>query len=242
MRTKRSKPNILVLDIEWRPTKAWVWRPWDETVMPDQIIDDGGILCVGMKWFGRRETFFFSEWEHGKKRMLRETKKLMAAADAIVTYNGDKYDLPKLNGEFLRYGFAPPATPTSIDLIKTVKKLGYFMNRLAFIGPFLGLGGKVSHEGFSLWTKVLARNPAAINRMTRYCIKDVLLTEKLYKKILPFIRNHPYMASTPRTCCGACQSKRVQSRGTRRTKSCIIQRVQCKDCGSWQDGTRQVVK
>lgn len=210
--------------------------------MPDQIIDDGGVLCVGMKWLGKRDRFFFSEWEHGKKKMLRETRKLLCAADAIVTYNGDKYDLPKLNGEFLRHGIAPPPTPTSIDLIKTVKKLGYFMNRLAFIGPFLNLGGKISHEGFSLWTKVLAGNQVAIKRMTRYCIGDVLLTERLYKKVLPFIKSHPYMRDTPRTCCGACGSKRLQSRGCRRTKACIIQRIQCFSCGSWQEGKRELVK
>jgi hypothetical protein len=233
--------NILILDIEWRPTKAWVWRAWDETVQPDQIIDDGGVLCVGLKWLGKRKRYIFSEWEHGKKGMLKETHAMLSQADAVVTYNGDKYDLPKLNGEFLRYGFPSPPAPTSIDLIKTVKKLGFFMNRLAFIGPFLGLGGKVSHEGFSLWTKVMKGDEAAIKRMTRYCLKDITLTEQLYKRVRPYIRNHPYMGNTSPKCCGACGSKQLQSRGVRRTKAFRIQRLHCQGCGSWQDGKREKV-
>lgn len=234
--------KILVLDIEWAPTKAWVWRPWDETVMPDQIIEDGGVLCVGMKWVGQRERFIFSDWEHGKKKMLKAVHEFLSSADAVVTYNGDRYDIPKLNGEFCRYGFTPPPPPTSIDLIKTVKKLGYFMNRLAFIGPFLGLGKKTKHEGFDLWVKTLAGDESAIKRMTRYCLGDVSLTERLYKKVLPFIKDHPYMGENPRNACGACKSKRLQSRGYRRTKAFKIQRVQCSDCGSWQTGTRTQVK
>jgi hypothetical protein len=236
------KPDkVLILDIEWRPTKAWVWRPWDETVMPDQIIEDGGILCIGMKWFKKREKFFFSDWQHGKKKMLQGVHDLLSQANAVVTYNGDKYDLPKINGEFLRYNFPPPPQLTSIDLIKSIKKLGYFMNRLAFIGPFLGLGGKTKHEGFDLWTKVIAGDKMAEQRMERYCKRDVALTEKLYDKILPYIKNHPHLGGISNLACGACGSKRLQSRGYRRTKTFRIQRVHCIGCGSWQDGKREKV-
>ena len=234
--------KILILDIEWRPVKALVWRAWDETVSPEQILEDGGVLCVGLKWLGKKEKWLFSEWEHGKKRMLRGVHKMLSEADAVVTYNGDKYDLPKLNGEFLRYGFRPPNPPTSIDLIKTIKKLGFFMNRLAFIGPFLGLGGKVSHEGFELWVKVMNRDERAIKKMTRYALKDVTLTEKLYKRIRPFIMNHPHLGEMSSRKCGACGSNKVQSRGYRRTRANRIQRLQCQACGSWRDGTKEKVK
>lgn len=232
-----SRPKILVLDIEWKPAKVWVWRAWDENVNPEQVIDAGGLLCVGMKWVGGK-SHFYSEWEHGIKGMLRETHRLMSEADAIVTQNGNKYDLPKLAGEFCRYGFHPVAPPTSIDLRDTTKSLGLFMSRLAFIGPFFKMGKKVEHEGFALWTKVMAGCEKAQKRMARYCMGDVRLQEKMYLRLLPYIKNHPYLGNTNRGCCGACGSKRMILRGFRRTKANKIQRLQCNDCGSWQSGAK----
>jgi hypothetical protein len=45
------------------------------------------------------------------------------------------------------------------------------MNRLAFIGPFLGIGAKLEHEGFALWKKVMDGDENAQRRMSRYCSK-----------------------------------------------------------------------
>ncbi len=237
--TRKYEPKILVLDIEWRPTKAYVWQAWDENIHPEKIIEHGGLLCVGYKWRGKRKTHILSEWEHGHQGMVEGIHAAISEADAVVTYNGDKYDIPKLNGEFLLAGLAPPPPCTSIDLIKTVRKFGYFMNRLGFIGPFLGLGQKVEHEGMALWTKVEAGNRDAQRRMSRYCKQDVDLTEKLYEKVLPYIRNHPHLGLTEREACGACGSKNTQRRGFRYTKAFRIQRIQCTDCGSWHDGQKK---
>lgn len=233
-------PKILVLDIETKPTLAYVWRAWDENVGHDQVMEPGGLLCWSAKWVGQKEKFFYSEWEHGPITMLAELRELLTEADAVVTYNGDKFDLPIIWGEFLLAGLKAPAPPTSIDVIKTIKKLGFLMNRLAYIGPLLQVGGKLKHEGFNLWKKVMAGDEAAQRRMKRYNIQDVVLLEKLYKKILPFIKNHPHLGDK-RHECGACGSNHVQSRGFRRTKYFRIQRLQCQACGSWQEGSRTKV-
>ena len=231
--------RILLLDIEWKPTKAYVWQPWQENITPEKILEHGGLLCVGVKWFGGKETEVYTEWEHGHDGMVRAVHTLLHEADAVVTYNGDKYDLKKLEGEFLLAKLPPPPPPTSIDCLKAVKKFGFFMNRLGFVAPFLGLGGKLEHEGMALWTKVDKGDPKAQKKMAKYCAQDVILLEKLYKRIRPYIRNHPHTGKTKGIACGACRSERLQSRGVRRTKMFKIQRIQCQDCGSWQDGKRE---
>lgn len=234
--------KILILDIETRPAQAYIWRAYGEqNVGVEQIIDAGSIICVGYKWLGQKETRLVSEWEHGQQAMLREIWEAMDEADAVITYNGDKFDLPKLQGEFLLAGLGPTPPVTSIDVVKAVRKFGYFVNRLAFIGPFLGVGAKVKHEGFDLWVKVMEGNEPAQRRMARYCKQDVKLLEKLYLKVRPFIRNHPHMGKVAGHECGACGSTHVQSRGYRRTRSFRIQRLQCQACGSWQDGKREKV-
>jgi len=234
--------KILTIDIETKPTTAFVWRAFKENISPDQVIDGGGIMCFGAKWLGSNEKIFYSEWEHGHQAMIEAAHKLLSEADAVVTFNGDRFDLPKLTGEFVLAGLDPVPPLTSIDTIKTVKKLGLFMNRLAFVGPYLNIGKKVKHEGFDLWIKVMAGDERAQARMKRYCVQDVALTEKLYKKLRPFIKNHPHLGNTLSTACGACGSHKVQSRGYRRTKSFRIQRIHCQSCGSWHDGKREKIK
>ena len=197
---------------------------------------------MGLKWLGEKETFLFSDWEHGHRKMLEETHKMLTEAEAVVTYNGDKYDLRKLDGEFMLHGLPPVPPPTSIDCLKAVRKFGFFMNRLAFIGPFLGIGKKLEHEGMSLWVKVNEGDDKARKKMAKYCIQDVILLEKLYKKIRPYIRNHPRTKKTTGHSCGACGSKKLQSRGYRYTKMFKIQRIQCQSCGSWSDGKREGLK
>lgn len=228
--------KILILDIETAPIKAYVWRLWDQNVGLNQIIDNGGIICVGAKWYGDKECFLYSDWEHGHVEMLKQVWLLMNEADAIVTYNGNKFDLPKLRGEFLVEGFGSPPPLTSIDIYKVVKGLGFISSKLAFVGPLLQVGAKMKHQGFELWSKVVDGDKPSQNKMGRYCIQDVRLLEKVYHKIKPYIKDHPFLGS--RSACGACDGKVLHSRGYRRTKTFKIQRLQCQSCGSWSDGKR----
>lgn len=234
-----KKPKVLVLDIETKPAVAYVWSLKSEiTIGLDQLISPSSVLCFGAKWFGSSEKFFYSEWEHGSETMIREAHKLMSEADAIVTYNGDRFDIPKLTGEFVLNGLEPPPPLTSIDIYKTVRKLGLTSSKLAFVGPYLSLGKKKSHEGFTLWSKVIDGDEKARKRMKTYCLGDVILTDRVYRHLRPFIRNHPHLGMVGKRSCGACGSSKVHSRGYRRTKAFRVQSLQCQDCGSWFDGVR----
>ena len=231
--------KTLVIDIETRPTTAYVWDLWDVNISLDQIVDPGGVLCFGAKWLHDKKTIFFSDWQHGHTRMVKEAHKLLSEAEAVITYNGDKFDLPKLKGEFLIANLSPPPPLTSIDVIKSIRKLGLLSNKLGFVGPFISAGEKVKHEGFSLWKNVIDGNKTAQKKMQTYCLQDVLLLESVYNKLLPYIHNHPRLIDSSAEACGACGKHRLQRRGVRRTKAFTIQRMQCQACGSWRDGERK---
>lgn len=234
--------KILLLDIETRPAQAYIWRAYGEqNVSVDQLIDAGGVICVGAKWLGEKTTYLYSDWEHGHVEMLIAIHEMLSHADAVVTYNGDRFDLPKLQGEFLLNGLGPTPPCTSIDIIKSVRKFGFFMNKLAFIGPLLSQGSKVDTGGFSLWTGVMGGDHKAEKKMAKYCIQDVVLLEKLYLRVRPFIKNHPHLGKVGAHECGACGSGKMHSRGSRRTKAFKIQRLQCQACGSWMDGVRKKI-
>lgn len=230
--------RILFYDIEWKPATAYVWKMWDENISPDQLIDEGGLLCFSAVWSDKpKDVIFYSEWGDGHQAMVEALHALFSEADAVVGYNNKKYDDRKAYGEFILAGLTPPPPLTSIDLLQTVKQMGFVMNRLAYIGPLLSVGEKIKNEGFRLWRSVMEGDVAAQKRMQRYCIQDSLLLVKLYNKVRPFIKNHPFLGD--RAACGSCDGKVLHKRGYRRTKAFRIERLVCTSCGSWQDGKRE---
>lgn len=236
-----DEPRILFLDIETAPAVVYSWSLFDVTVGIDQIISPGGTICFGAMWKGERKVHFWSDWQHGHEEMVKAAHRLFSEADAVVTYNGDKFDLPKLQGEFITANLPPPPPATSIDVYKAVKKLGLLSNKLAFVGPLLTGDDKIKHEGFRLWSKVMDGDATAQKKMQRYCAQDVKLLEQVYDRVRPYIRNHPTLGFRSAAACGVCGSTRTQRRGVRRTKASFIERIQCCDCGAWSDGRRSAV-
>ena len=241
----RAKPKVLLLDIETAPAIAYVWSLYDDGIPLDRLIRPGRTLCWAAKWLGQPETYFDAEWNYTNPRdMFKGIHALMSQADAICTYNGDKFDLPKLMGGFVEHKLPPPPPVASIDLYKTVKTMGWTSGKLAHVAPLLRIGSKVKHEGFGLWTKVMNYDPAAQKRMERYNKGDVRLLDRLYRVLQPYVKTHPYLGEfgSAKAECPRCGSRNVQARGWRRTRLFRVQRVQCQSCGGWHDGRREKVK
>lgn len=235
-------PKVLILDVETKPALAYVWGLFDQNIGLNQMVSPSRIICFSAKWEGERDIFFHSDWIDGHVEMVKKAHEYISEADAVVGYNSDSFDLKKLFGEFLLCDLKAPPPVTSIDLLKSVKKLGLQSNKLAYVGPFLGIGNKIKNEGFELWRAVIDGDASAQRKMERYNVGDVRLTERLYKKIKPYIKNHPHLGKVKSGACGACGSTHIHSRGYRRTKYFRIQRLQCQSCGSWADGKREGVK
>ena len=230
--TKGQVVRILGLDIETAPALVYTFSLRDTTIGVDQIVKPGRVLCWSAKWFGEKKVHYCDE-RSGKKKMLEAIKELMTSADAVVTYNGDGFDLQKLNGEFV-YHRIPPCPPlTSIDLWKTTKSLGYDSGKLAFLVRHLKIGEKVKNAGFPLWVGCMNGDEKCWRDMRQYNITDTALLEDAYNILRPYIKNHPRMGPG----CPVCQSTKSQARGVRRTRATITQRMQCQDCGAWFAGS-----
>lgn len=238
--------KILVLDIETKPATAYVWRLFDETVGLEQLIAPSQIIAVGAKWYGRPTMYYKDVWKKGRGKdgsrggMLCMAHDLMSQADAIVTFNGDKFDIPKLVGEFAEVGLPPLPPIASIDVRKTTSKMGYTSGKLAHVAPLLGCGSKRENSGFRLWREYLEGDPAARKEMRLYNLQDVRVLEDVYTKVRPFIKTHPYLAGD-RGLCPHCGSSKVHRKGVRRTKSFWIDRLHCQNCGAWSDGSRRKI-
>jgi uncharacterized protein YprB with RNaseH-like and TPR domain len=135
-----NEPRILLLDIETKPALVYSFGIRDQHIQHGQIKEDGGTICVGLKWAGERKVTVLSEWEHGYQAMLDGVHQALSECDAVATYNGASFDIPKLWGNFAVAGMMPPPPPTQIDIYKAVRKLGFICNKLAYVAPLLDWG------------------------------------------------------------------------------------------------------
>ena len=77
------------------------------------------------------------------------------------------------------------------------------------------------------------------NKMLRYCKHDVTLLERLYIKLLPFMRNHPNISvytDDLNPQCNVCGSDKIRKDGKTRLSAGIYQTYQCNKCGKWFRG------
>jgi DNA polymerase elongation subunit (family B) len=195
-------------------------------------------MCWAAKWQGETKIYFDSVFRSTPKTMAKGIHKLIEAADMVVHFNGTHFDIPTLNKEFLLHGI-PPASPVcELDLLKVArKKFRFPSNKLDYMAQRLGLGEKYLHKGHDLWVGCMAKNPKDWVTMEKYNKHDVVLLERLYNKLRPWMSGHlNYSTLTESTVCPGCGSKSFQKRGYAYSQSSKYQRYQCKECYGWFRG------
>lgn len=235
--------RILAIDIETVPNLAYVWRLWQTDVSPAMLVKAHEVLCLAAKWVGEPEVFFMPSERLGvplKEEMLAQVHALMDEADAVMHWNGTKFDIPHLNREFLLAGMKPPSPVAQIDLMLVAKKHFRFpSNKLEHVAEALGIGKKKQTGGFKLWLDCMAGDEKAWATMEKYNKQDVLLLEEAYNKLLPWVHSGPNRNLFDEKGCPVCGSAKIQKRGMSRTKASSYQRYQCMDCGAWFRDTKR---
>ena len=232
--------RLLVLDIETRPNLAYVWGLWNQNVNIQLIKEEASMLCWAAKWVGKHKVTFRSVHSDGKEDMLQDLWGMLNEADAVIHFNGKRFDIPHINREFFEAEMDPPSPYKQIDLLATARKRFKFpSNKLEFIVNTIGIGEKLKHEGFDLWVRCMAGEESAWKLMRQYNIHDVALTELLYERLKPWLYNVPsFAAYAQKRICPACGSESLQSRGFAYTQQSKYRRYQCTDCGKWSRDTQ----
>jgi DNA polymerase elongation subunit (family B)/predicted RNA-binding Zn-ribbon protein involved in translation (DUF1610 family) len=234
--------RILLLDIETSPNTAHVWGLYNQNVSLNQLMESSYVMCWAAKWLGEDEVFFSSKMETTQRKMIKKIHTLLEEADAVIHYNGTKFDIPTLNKEFLLLGLTPPSPYKEIDLLKTSRsKFKFPSNKLDYVAQALGLGEKVKHIGHELWIRCMNKDKAAWKMMKEYNIQDVILLEKVYEKMLSWIRNHPnHNGFTDSVVCPNCGGSNLIKKGLSCNTNTVYQRLLCKDCGKWSRSNKQM--
>lgn len=238
------KPKVIVLDIETCPIEAWTWGIWEQNVGLEMIKDDWSILAYAVKPVGGKPIYRDTGGRGVKKVrddsvILLELWAMLDEADIVITQNGKAFDIKKINARMVSLGM-PPYSPIRIvdTLLEAKKHFAFTSNKLAWLSRLTDERKSEHREfpGFELWKECLADNPRAWAEMKKYNVQDVVATEKLYYKLLPWMTGHPNMAMYADgevIRCPKCASPDVHSRGYVHSQAGTYQRYCCQKCGGW---------
>jgi hypothetical protein len=164
----------------------------------------------------------------------------MDEADIIVTQNGDRFDLPKLNTKFLKWRLNPPAHYLTVDTLSSARAtFGNTYNNLNELARWLGLNVEKTKMTIDDWKACLTNDQAAddaLGHMLAYCMRDVApLLEDVYLTMLPYIKKHPNLgifADHAGDVCPKCESDNLVWGGNYATPEGLWKAFRCADCGA----------
>lgn len=233
-------PRILLLDVETFPNTAYVWRFFKENVGAKQVIDYSTLASYACKWLGEEEIYYDDKRDKTEKELLGSLLEFLDEADIVVAHNGDKFDLPTIQGRALASGLKPPSPYRTVDtLLVSRYEFNFPANSLEHLALILGVKKKDDHKkfpGFELWEQCMQNNLEAWDEMEKYNIQDVHTLEEIYLLMRPYMRRHPNVAvnlEDERVLCPKCGSDHIQWRGYITTNLSKYKRFQCQDCFGW---------
>jgi uncharacterized protein YprB with RNaseH-like and TPR domain len=233
--TKRKR---LFFDIETSPNIGLFWEAgWKKNIDYSNIIKERAIICICWKWEDEKVVH---EWhwdsKQNDKTLLQNFIKVANEADEMVGHNGDKFDLAWIRTRCLYHKIEMFPKYKTIDTLKVARSAFRFnSNKLNYIADFLGLGQKIKTE-FGLWKDiVLHKDKNAMDKMIKYCKKDVILLEQVFKLLnnhIPPKTHYGVKFGGDRGSCPECGSDDliVSNRPITATGVRKIQ-YRCKTCG-----------
>jgi hypothetical protein len=197
-------------------------------------------MSFAYKWLGDPQVHYYDVQYSDEKTILPYLMEALDAADIVVAHNGNKFDLPTIQGRALVAGLRPPAPYKIVDTLLVARyEFNFPANSLEYLSTILDVEKKDGHKnfpGFELWNECLKGNPAAWEEMKKYNIQDVVTLEEIYLKMRPWMKRHPNVGvydDLTGPVCPKCGSNHIQYRGYSHTNVGRYHRFQCNDCGGW---------
>lgn len=232
----QTKFKRLFLDIETSPCIVYSWGTGYNLTLPhDNIITERAIICACWKWEGERGVSS-AIWnsQHDDAWLLKNLIHRLNQADEIVAHNGSHFDLPWIRTRALKHGIPCNWNFKVFDtLVEARRRLYLNSNSLDYISKFLDRKGKTKTD-FSWWIDVMNDKPGALDRMVRYCKRDVRELEAVFHRISTHLGHKTHRGvqeGGSKWQCPLCGSAKVSPHKPRTTAAGTIQhQMQCGKC------------
>jgi len=244
--TKGSTRRRLFFDIETSPNIGLFWQAgYKKNIDYSNIIQERAIICICYKWEDEKQVHSL-QWDsrQSDKKMLIDFIKVANQAVEMVGHNGDKFDLAWIRTRCVFHRIDMFPKYLTIDTLKVARaKFRFNSNKLDYIAEYLGLGNKIKTE-FCLWKDILLRkDKVAMEKMVKYCKKDVTLLEDVFKILNPHIEpktHYGVFVGEKRTTCPECGSDDLVKKDRRILTSGLIKVIlRCKTCGKYHNQTEK---
>ena len=234
--------KILLYDIETAPNLGYIWGKYEQNVI--DFKDEWHILCFAYKWLGESKINSFAIPDFKCKddeKLVKELWKLFDEADVVIGHNSKKFDDKKATARFIYHKLNPPSPYKQVDTLQAIKRVASFnSHKLDDLGKLLGEGKKIKTD-FGLWLGCLNNDKKCWQKMISYNKQDVKLLERIYLRILPYIKAHPnYGIYEDKVVCPRCGSEEIHYRGYYQNNTTKYRRFRCKNCGGWSRTTKNM--
>lgn len=186
--TPINTAKVLYWDIENAPFLSFHFDKWGVNIGNDYHVTEKFMLSHSWAW-GDGEVFGCALTpEEARSQddasLVLQAWTLLNEADIVIAHNGKKFDVPMINGFFLRHGFPPPSPYKVIDTYRIVKrKFKLTSNSLAYVAKFLGVTQKLDSGGIAAWKAAYFGDPVALLNMLTYNKGDIDTLREVYKII-----------------------------------------------------------
>lgn len=242
----RVTTNILILDVERLPgiTQQYWWDRGDlkqRYIHYETVVRQPRTTIVCAKWYFDDHVIQLAEWDKGgRKQFLRRVYRLLEKADIVVGHNVDGADIPWLKGDLHIEAGLPPLPPfKTVDTLKILRrefKSGAPFKSLDAFCTIVGLDSKTDRYDRHAMERAVAGSREDRDRLTAYCVGDVLAGQALYDWCAPHAKNHPTLTVSGKdtlTVCNRCghDTEPVAKRYVASILSYSMRR--CTECGAY---------
>lgn len=244
-----AAPRVLLFDIETSHTSVGVWQMGEQRIRWDQIEREQYIISWAAKWLFSPDTMGDvvtpkESKRRDDKRIVKSIHKLMSEADCVITHNGDKFDIKKLNWKFMLHNLEPNRRYTSIDTLKKSREIfSAPSHAMDYLVQALGYSGKHEMRNED-WIQCEAGNQEALQKMYNYNLNDIFMLEDLYLRMRGWMKTHPNFAifsemyhelKNDETKCPRCTHTILKTKYTKRYQTpagSIYKSCNCPHCGA----------
>ncbi len=244
-----NKAKVLVFDVETLPSVAYTWQVWNVNISKDWIVKVECLLSFAAKWLG--DDRIISDVLTPKEALNRDDKrlstnlwKLIEEADVVVTHNGKRFDVRKMNTRFWKHKLPRPSSYKVVDTLVTAKSVfGLLYNSMSYIAEFKEADNKLDTE-FSLWIGCDKGDKESLAYMLEYNEQDVRTQEAIYIEMRGWMSNHPDLGlyEDLTGVCPVCLSTNHKEVGLYIARKKKYVEHRCLECGGLFHDAKEVAK
>jgi DNA polymerase III epsilon subunit-like protein len=236
----QKKHRLLSIDIETLPGKYYAFSPWNQNLGRHMMIEDWSLLSYSAKWVGDNKIIssVLTPEEvaiRDDRRLAFEIWHLLNKANVVITHNGKRFDIKKINARLWKHKLTKPSSYKVIDTLVEAKKVfGLTYNTMDFIAEFVERDRKLDTEK-GLWVRADHGDPDALREMLEYNEQDVRTQEQIYMEMRPWMDNHPNLTlyfKHDEGACPVCLHRGHKKIGYHFTNKKKYPEFRCDHCGA----------